>query len=110
MSGVLFLLLACVNVTLFVFAALFGIDARSFFFYPSFGLAGLGILLLIARGLRVILPMAVIIGFGSAGFWALAGATPTGLSFTPVVPILPALGAALFALRGWILLRGSASN
>jgi hypothetical protein len=104
LTGCLFLGLGFLSATFFAGLAYLGIDARAFMVLPLV-VGALGLLLLVARGLGVLLPLAVLVGFSSVAFWAFAWATSQGLDAAPALPILPALLGGIAALRGWTLLR-----
>jgi hypothetical protein len=104
-SGCLFLVLAFLSVTFFAGLAYLGIDGRPFMFLPLV-LAILGLLLLVARGLGVLLPLASVVGFASVAFWAWAWVTSHGFDWGNfVLPMVPSLLGGFFALRGWVFLR-----
>ncbi len=86
--------------------AYLGIDGRPFMVLPLVA-AVIGLLLLVGRGLGVLLPLAVLVGFASVAFWTITWATSRGFGAEFALLLTPSLLGALIALRGWLLLRRS---
>ena len=103
-SGCLFLAVAFLSVTFFAGLAYLGIDGRPFFVLPLVA-AALGLSLLFARGLGVLLPLAVFVGFAFVAFWAIAWVTSRGFGGELALLLVPSLLGAIVALRGWSFLR-----
>jgi hypothetical protein len=100
LTGVLFLFVVAWLLLFVATAGGVGLDVRPIVFPWLVGVSVLAVWLLVARWLRVILPLAVVVGLGSAIFWAMMAFGMT-YPFIAAPFIVFSLAAVLTAIESW---------